>query len=113
MDNIPFGNSNRAEIRIVSEPIIREAFNAGKFWERARQREFIIEVRHDSHYSRRQARKRGHRYCSRSQVVRYLDDDRNLIAVVHQIRTPDGNLGASGKPDPKYLRLDDVALKVR
>lgn len=42
--------------------------------------------------------------------MRYYDD-LGQVAVVHQIRSPDGSLGASGKPDPKYLRLDDMILK--
>lgn len=41
--------------------------------------------------------------------MRYYDE-LGQVAVVHQIRSP-GSLGASGKPDPKYLRLDDMILK--
>ena len=52
-------------------------------------------------------------YCSRSQTVRYVDDDGASIAVVHQIQEPNGSLGASGKPDPKFLRLETEVLKTR
>jgi hypothetical protein len=40
---------------------------------------------------------------TRSQVVEYFDRHGTRIAVVHQYVRPDGSLGASGKPDPKYL----------
>ena len=67
----------------------------------------------DTHYTPEQALAKGFRYCSRSQAVRYYNDVHRLIAVVHQIRSPDGTLGASGRPDPKYLRLEDRILKTR
>jgi len=99
------------ETIIVSQDIIREAFNSGNYWERALQGEFRVTIRDNIHFTRRQARKRGFQYCSRGQIVRYIDNQGTIIAVVHQIRSPDGSLGASGKPDPKYLRLDDMILK--
>lgn len=100
------------EVRIVSEDIIREAFNSGQFWERAQQGEFIVRVHYNKHYNRRQAREKGFTYCTHSQAVRYyLDDETNLIAVMHQIRNPDGTLGTSGKPDPKFLKLGNQILK--
>ena len=98
------------EEKFVSESIIREAFNTGQFWERARRGEFRTWLDKDQHYNRRQARRRGFRYCSRSQIVYYLDDSNETIAVVHQIRSPDGTLGASGLPDPKYLDLGHEIL---
>ena len=55
---------------------------------------------------------RNYTYCTRSQVLRYFDGNGNRIAVVHQIRNPDGTIGASGKPDPKYLQLEDEILRV-
>ena len=36
-------------------------------------------------------------------MVRYLDADGNVVAMVHQYLLPDGTLGASGNPDPKWL----------
>ena len=98
--------------RFVPPSIIREAFNSGQFWERARRGEFTLHIRYNIHYSRRQARRRDFTYCTRSQTVRYYDDYGELIALVHQIRNPDGTIGASGKPDPKYLQLEDEILRV-
>ena len=38
-------------------------------------------------------------------------DENGLLAAMHQYRRRDGTLGASGRPDPKYLRLEDRILK--
>lgn len=63
-------------------------------------------------YSRQLARRLKFKYGTRSQIVRYFDNYGELIAVVHQIHNPDGSIGASGKPDPKYLRLENEILRV-
>jgi hypothetical protein len=38
--------------------------------------------------------------------------DGQLMAIVHQYRLPNGELGASGLPDPKWLRDGDRILIV-
>lgn len=48
---------------------------------------------------------RGEPSGTRSQVIRYLDQAGQWVAVVHQYLRPDGSLGGSGKPDPKRLRI--------
>lgn len=40
---------------------------------------------------------------TRSQTVVYLDRSGTRVAIVHQYLLPDGKLGASGQPDPKYV----------
>ncbi len=49
-----------------------------------------------------------------SQLVAYYerlpDGQKRLLAVVFQYLQPDGKLGASGKPDPKWLRLPDGGI---
>ena len=100
------------EIQIVSPSIIREAFNTGQFWERARDGEFRVRIRSSNHLSRHNARGASVTYCTHTQIVHYFNED-GMVAVMHQYRQPDGTLGASGKPDPKYLRLEDRILKAR
>ena len=96
----------------VSASIIRDAFNSGQFWERAQLGEFNIVVKYDNPYSPQDARNFGFDEGARSQILEYRDEI-GQVAVVHQIRNPDGTLGASGRPDPKYLRLDNRILRVR
>ena len=40
---------------------------------------------------------------SKSERVVYRDELGRRVAIVHQFRKPNGQLGASGKPDPKML----------
>ena len=51
-------------------------------------------------------------YCTRSQIIAYVDADNNEAALVHQYLRPDGTLGASGKPDPKRMTVGDVIYYV-
>lgn len=48
---------------------------------------------------------RGEPPGTRSQVIRYLNLAGQWVVVIHQYLRPDGSLGASGKPDPKRLRI--------
>lgn len=42
---------------------------------------------------------------TRSQVIRYYDSNGQWVVTIHQYLRPDGTLGATGKPDPKRLRI--------
>lgn len=86
--------------RIVSEEELRRRFNEGRYWPRVRSGELRAEVRRDGHPSPDLS---GEPYCTRSQIVAYLDAGGRRVAVVHQYRRPDGTLGGSGRPDPKML----------
>lgn len=49
---------------------------------------------------------------TRSLMVSYLNDALVRIFMVHFYLRPDGTLGASGKPDPKWLFEDGVVYAV-
>ncbi len=49
---------------------------------------------------------------TRSQLIRYLDQKGSWVVEVHQYLRPDGTLGASGRPDPKRLRLGGIIYAV-
>ena len=51
-------------------------------------------------------------FCTRSQFVRYITRERAEIAGCHQYLRPDGQVGASGKPDPKIVVHEGVAYKI-
>src|SRR5690349_8141094 len=42
-------------------------------------------------------------FCTRSQMISYLDADGNEVARIHQYLRTDGTIGLSGKPDPKRV----------
>lgn len=43
--------------------------------------------------------------CTRSQMIRYIDRSGQWAVEVHQYLRQNGTLGASGKADPKRLRM--------
>jgi hypothetical protein len=51
---------------------------------------------------------KGEPQGTRSQTIRYSDLAGQWVVVIHQYLRPDGSLGASGKPDPKRLRIGDT-----
>jgi len=48
-----------------------------------------------------------------SQVLIYWDSQGNPVAMVHQYLRPDGIIGGSGKPDPKWVVVDDKVMALR
>jgi len=81
-------------------------FNEGGYLQLADNgilREVIADSRHASRVSNVNAP-----HCTESQLVRYIDNDGNEVAAVHQYLQPDGELWASGLPDPKRLFHDGV-----
>ena len=43
---------------------------------------------------------------TRSQILDYLDPDGERVVTVHRYLRPDGTLGGSGQPDPKWIRRE-------
>lgn len=79
---------------------LREMFEDKRYWERAEAGEFRQEIIANNHPSRNKA---NEPYCTRSQLIAYIDRAGREVARVHQYLKPDGTLGASGKPDPKSV----------
>ena len=48
---------------------------------------------------------------TRSQIVAYLNADEDVVLRLHRYLRPDGSFGASGLPDPKYIRLGGIIYK--
>jgi len=94
----------------VTPDIIRHHFNTSQIFEKMKAGEYHTNLTRDSHPGKIKGREP---YCTRSQIVFYYDLDNNLLAVVHQYLRPDGTLGASGLPDPKWLYINNRILAVR
>lgn len=75
-------------------------FNAARLWELAQQGTITAKLDKNSHC---EPPIPCHPHCTHSQRVKYYDASGERIAVVHQYMKPDGSLGGSGKPDPKFL----------
>jgi hypothetical protein len=78
-------------------------FDAEKFDDKIRNGHVTQRVASDHHPSAPKARVP---YCTRSQLVQYLDGAGTELATAHRYLQPDGSLGTSGKPDPKRMLKD-------
>ena len=58
----------------------------------------------NDHLRHKQRDKVNEPRCTRSQKIRYYKG-RQWVVEVHQYKRRDGTIGASGKPDPKRLRI--------
>jgi hypothetical protein len=92
----------------VSDTIIQRLFKDGQYLERLRAGELRAKV-----IASRQPADLppGEPPGTLSQMVIYRQGDGKVVAMVHQYLRPDGTIGASGKPDPKALFLDDRIVK--
>jgi hypothetical protein len=89
----------------VSPEEIRGIFNAAgleKDVEQGKLNELLVEDGHPS------PRRSGEPFCTRSQILVYMDPDGREIARVHRYLRPDDSIGASGRPDPKAVRVQDT-----
>ena len=94
----------------VPEDIIRDIFNSGQYWERAKSGELNAVVAKDTHPN---PPPNGETFCTRSQYLVYLTPSGEFVAGVHQYLREDRTLGASGRPDPKRLVFEGRILAVR
>lgn len=85
--------------KIVSPKDIRKLFSESGYAERLEKGELRSVLKKNTHPT---SPKAPVPFCTRSQLVVYLDG-KKAVAIVHQYLKPDGKLGASGKPDPKWL----------
>lgn len=80
-------------------------FNEGMYWEKTQQGVLKTKLVKDNHPSSTRA---NEPVCTRSQYIIYIDRNGKKVAGVHQYLRRDGSIGASGRPDPKELLVDDV-----
>lgn len=80
---------------------LRQLFNENGYWEGARGFLYRQAVRWSN--CARPEKITGEPPCTHSQKVSYYDQQGAKIATVHQYLRCTGEVGASGRPDPKYL----------
>src|SRR3972149_12421 len=103
-----------SEAEWVSQERIRNIFNDCQYYERVLKGELRQRILgSDSHLKPRQRQKLKEPFCTRSQIVVYYDQQGQPVALVHQYRRKTGELGASGKPDPKRLFVSGKVIAIR
>ena len=106
-------NSFWSEPEWVSKERIQELFNQCQYYELALRGELRQRVfRYDNHLKPKQRQKLGEPRCTRSQIVVYYNSEGHPIALVHQYKRKNGDLGQSGRPDPKRLFISGKTIAV-
>src|SRR5256885_541282 len=91
----------------VSEQTLRDIFRQERYWERAQAGDLLQIMIRVGRYS-----PSFEPAGTKTHMVKYIDKLTNQqVAVVHQYVRPDGSLGASGQPDPKWLFHNGVIYK--
>jgi len=91
---------------LVSEAELRLRFAKGDYLNRATAGEFGCCLKRSG-----RADSRDEPPGTRSVVVSYVDEFRHRIFLVHFYLRPDGAVGASGLPDPKWLYENGVVYQ--
>jgi hypothetical protein len=93
-----------SDLRVVltDERELRRLFNKAGFLLRLQAGELMTRLVKDAHPTTPLAKEP---YCTRSQLISYLTHDGVEVARVHQYLRRNGELGLSGRPDPKRVRL--------
>jgi hypothetical protein len=82
---------------------IQRIFNDNRYFELVKSGQWTAEISESDIVLRSRPRIPA---GSLSQSVIYRDELGRRVARVHQFLKPNGKLGASGKPDPKFLEYD-------
>ena len=89
--------------RFVSEAGLRRRFAEGDYLNRALAGEFGCCLTRT-----KRARSRDEPPGTQSVAASYVNESLHCIFLVHFYLRPDGTIGGSGKPDPKWLFVDGV-----
>ncbi len=87
----------------MSEAEIRRRFAQGDYLNRALAGEFGCCLARE-----KRSQSKDEPPGTRSLTVAYVDDAGHRVCLVHFYLRPDGTIGGSGKPDPKWLFEDGV-----
>lgn len=85
-------------------------FNEGEYWKRSQDGAFTVVVLEDRYPALTKA---NEPFCTHSQMLSYRDHSGNEVARIHQYLRPNGDIGASGKPDPKRLYKDSELYRLQ
>ena len=92
--------------RRVEPSEIRERFNESGLLERVARGDLVTVLEADRFVRAEVGLPEG----TRSQMVWYLNQEGQKLALVHQYLLPDGSIGGSGRPDPKQMMLNDEII---
>jgi hypothetical protein len=92
---------------IVPPPILRDKFNNSNLPSMPGLKKCFLRNDH-----LKEPEKKGEPWCTHAQMIRFIDGNNQWWYEGHQYLRPDGTIGASGRLDPKRIRLDGVIYAV-
>ena len=97
------------KVKRIAPNSIRRKFNKSQYPDMIAKGQLVQHIIRNNHLSN--PRRVGEPFCTHSQIIRYHSQDGSWFVTVHQYKRLDGTIGASGKPDPKRLRIgNDVFI---
>src|SRR6266571_2504239 len=97
-------------VKFISARELQKMFNQGGYWEQTKTGILQAKVMTDRHPS---SPVTNEPTCTRSQYIIYINTNGKKIAGVHQYLRPNGQLGASGRPDPKELLVNGIWYRTK
>jgi hypothetical protein len=95
-------------VKQISHREICDIFNERQYYHKIQTGEIWEDLLDNPHATPKRS---GQPHCTHSQLIAYRERNSNRkVALVHQYLRPDGRIGASGKPDPKWLLGDGEIL---
>ncbi len=92
----------------IAQSIIRQKFAESQYPEMIAKGELVPKYLRDKELKNPHNRRFPEPIGTKSQMIRYVDRSGKWFVEIHQYLRPDGTLGASGKPDPKRLKINDM-----
>ena len=108
---MPSSSSDQEVINWVTPARIRALFNNSQYSEKIKRG--LLQKMVLKKTLLQNPNQRGEPEGTYSEVIRYKDQEADSFAIVHQYLRPDGSIGASGKPDPKRLKIKGEIYAVR
>lgn len=73
------------------------------------QRGLLVRSLYKEHHPREDNPSAHEPFCTWSRMYAYRTPDGQPVALAHQYDRPDGSIGGSGRPDPKWLKVGEEA----
>ena len=108
---MPSQSSGKKEINWVTANKIRALFNKSQYYEKIQKGllQGTVIRRTLLQYPNKMNEPQG----TYSEIIKYREKKTGFLVYVHQYSRPDGSIGASGKPDPKFLQIGGKLYKVQ
>ena len=98
----------------VEPDVIRAHFNSERIDEKCNEGLLTLEVLdYNTHLNRRQRARVQEPKCTRSQIVAYKTVDGDYVALAHRYWRRSGEIGGSGRADPKRMFFGGKIIAVR